>query len=59
MGEEIDKNFENANIEFDIGSGGDFIVEVDDKVIFSKNDLPISRFPDAGEILKLLQQAGY
>lgn len=52
--EEIENNFKNAEFELEKGSGGDFIVEVDGKVIFSKNDLPRPRFPEDGEILKLI-----
>ncbi|QKF64236.1 hypothetical protein CCORG_0355 [Campylobacter corcagiensis] len=55
MKEEIENNFKNAEFELEKGSGGDFIVEVDGKVIFSKNDLPRPRFPEDGEILKLIK----
>ncbi len=46
-------------MELTQGSGGDFIVNVDGKVIFSKNDEGIKRFPNEGEITKLLKEAGY
>lgn len=57
--EEIKSAFSNAKIEFELGSGGDFIVEVDGKAIFSKNDANIQRFPDEGEIKELIKKEGY
>ncbi len=59
MKEEILGEFSNANVELSQGSGGDFIVNVDGKVIFSKNDDNVQRFPNEGEITELLKKAGY
>lgn len=54
MEEEILGKFPDAKIEMKIGGRGDFIVEVDDKIIFSKKELSPERFPENGEILKLI-----
>ena len=42
--------------------GGFFDVVVDDNIIFSKTEkigTPLERFPESGEIIALLQKAGY
>lgn len=52
--EEIQKANSKAQVELIKGSGGDFIVDVNGTVIFSKNDEGVGRFPDEGEIAKLL-----
>lgn len=52
---EIKNVYNDANIDLIVGSGGNFIVEVDGKVIFSKRD--IGRFPNNGEILELIKVA--
>ncbi len=54
MKEEIKEKYKNAEVELELGSGGNFIVEVDGKVIFSKRDLDPERFPNTGEILSLI-----
>lgn len=57
--DEIKTNFgDSAKVEKVVGSGGDFIVEVDEKVIFSKKDLigtTEARFPNGGEITALIK----
>ncbi|TKX30530.1 hypothetical protein CQA76_07895 [Campylobacter aviculae] len=43
-----------------VGNKGDFIVEVDSKIIFSKTQLincESERFPHDGEIVKLINKA--
>lgn len=57
--EEILQVNSKANVEFIQGSGGDFIVEVEGKVIFSKNDDNTKRFPRENEIPELIKDAGY
>lgn len=54
--EEIQSIYNDANIEIIEGSGGNFIVEIDKKVIFSKIDMPNPRFPEDGEILRLIKE---
>ncbi|EAL4363580.1 hypothetical protein DNF41_05940, partial [Campylobacter jejuni] len=39
MAEELQSDFKDVEVEFEIGGRGDFIVEVDGKVIFSKTQL--------------------
>lgn len=53
--EEIKSIYNDANIEFIAGSGGNFIVEVDGKIVFSKKDMQNPRFPNDGEILELIK----
>lgn len=52
--EEIKSVYNDAKIELVPGSGGNFIIEVDGKIIFSKRDMDEPRFPNDGEILKLI-----
>lgn len=50
-------NFADVLVEFEIGKGGNFIVEVDGKVVYSKKDLigcDSQRFPHVGEISSLI-----
>ncbi|KAB0581731.1 selT/selW/selH selenoprotein domain [Campylobacter sputorum subsp. bubulus] len=54
MEEEIKSVYNDAKIELVAGSGGNFIIEVDGKIIFSKRDMDEPRFPNDGEILKLI-----
>ncbi len=56
MEEEIKSSFKEADIFLQTGSSGDFIVEVDGKVIFSKNDDDKLRFPFENEIVNLLKK---
>ncbi len=50
--DEILSKFPNANIQLITGGGGNFIVEVENKVIFSKKET--NRFPNKNEILDLI-----
>ncbi|VYS79678.1 hypothetical protein [Campylobacter ureolyticus] len=52
MKDEILSKFPNANIQLIAGGGGNFIVEVENKVIFSKKET--NRFPNKNEILDLI-----
>ncbi len=54
MEKEIKRVYNDAKIELVAGSGGNFIIEVDGKIIFSKRDMDEPRFPNDGEILKLI-----
>ncbi|KAB0613270.1 hypothetical protein F7P66_04645 [Campylobacter hyointestinalis subsp. lawsonii] len=40
----------------EIGNKGDFIVEVDGKAVFNNHDFPRPRFPDHGEVTKIIKQ---
>ncbi len=59
MEEEIKAEFPDAHIEFELGSGGDFIVNVDGKVIFDKNEPKYERFPEVKEVVTLIKRAGF
>ncbi|EAK1003103.1 hypothetical protein A4275_05725, partial [Campylobacter jejuni] len=51
-------DFKDVEVEFEIGGRGDFIVEVDGKVIFSKTQLincESERFPYQNEINQLIK----
>ena len=52
MKDEILSKFPKANIELIAGDSGNFIVEVEDRVIFSKKET--NRFPNKDEILDLI-----
>ncbi len=55
MEKEIKRVYNDAKIELVAGSGGNFIIEVDGKIIFSKRDMDEPRFPNDGEILELIK----
>lgn len=60
--DEIKSAYKDANITLTPKTGGFFDVIVDDIMIFSKTEkigTHIERFPEVGEIVSLLQQAGY
>ncbi|MBR8465621.1 Rdx family protein [Campylobacter sp. faydin G-140] len=53
------KNFDDARVDLVLGSGGNFIVDVDGDVIFSKVDRignEESRFPHGEEITRLINK---
>lgn len=52
MKDEILSKFPNADIELIAGGNGNFIVEVEGRVIFSKKET--NRFPNKNEILDLI-----
>jgi selT/selW/selH-like putative selenoprotein len=53
---ELKRNFPDSNIELIEGSGGIFDVECNGKLIYSKQNIEGQRFPNAGEITKLIEQ---
>ncbi|PID47525.1 MAG: hypothetical protein CR967_03815 [Proteobacteria bacterium] len=53
---EIKSVYSDAEVSFELGTRGDFIVEIDGKVIFSKNDEDKQRFPFENEILELMKK---
>lgn len=56
--EEIKSNFSDADVLLVGGSGGVFDVEVDGKMVFSKEKLigtDTKRFPEDGELTKLIK----
>ncbi len=57
MEDEIKIAYNNADVIALPGHGGIFNVEVDGKLIFSKDEA--GRFPNVGEIAALLKAAGY
>jgi len=60
--DEILSAYPNANVSLSPKTGGFFDVVVNEKIIFSKTEkigTPIERFPESGEIIALLQKAGY
>ena len=57
VAEELQKDFNDVKVSFEVGGRGDFIVELDEKVIFSKKALKDGeRFPEVGEISKLIKE---
>ncbi|GKH61078.1 hypothetical protein CE91St25_14140 [Campylobacter ureolyticus] len=52
MKDEILSKFPNANVQLIAGDSGNFIIEVENKVIFSKKET--NRFPNKNEILDLI-----
>ena len=50
--DEILSKFPNANVQLIAGDSGNFIIEVENKVIFSKKET--NRFPNKNEILDLI-----
>ncbi len=56
---EIKSAYSDAEVSFELGSGGDFIVEVDGKIVYSKNDEDKLRFPFEGEVVELMKKAGF
>lgn len=53
------KNFDDVRVQKVSGSGGNFIVEVNGDVIFSKKDLigtDEARFPHGDEITRLIRK---
>jgi len=52
---ELKKNYPDSNITLIKGSGGIFDVKCDGKLIFSKQQIAGQRFPNEGEISKLIK----
>jgi len=60
--DEILNAYPNAHVSLNPKTGGFFDVVVEQTTIFSKTEkigTPTERFPEAGEIVTLLQKAGY
>ena len=60
--DEIKSVYKDAQITLTPKTGGFFDVVIDDIIVFSKTEkigTPIERFPEVGEIIALLQKAGY
>ncbi len=57
MEAELKANYPDSNIKLIDGSGGIFDVKCNEKLIYSKKNIEKRRFPDEGEITKLIEQA--
>lgn len=58
IAEEIKSAYKDANVELCTSSGGNFVVEVNGKIVYSKRDLigcDRERFPKEGEIVALIE----
>ncbi len=55
MEAELKKNYPASSITLIKGSGGIFDVKCDGKLIFSKQKVEGQRFPNEGEITKLIK----
>jgi selT/selW/selH-like putative selenoprotein len=53
---ELKESYPDSNVTLVQSSGGIFDVKCDGKLIFSKHDESMQRFPDDGEITKLIRQ---
>ncbi|AVK81503.1 hypothetical protein BVH35_001210 [Campylobacter fetus] len=49
-------NFPGVEVSKEIGNKGDFIVEVDGKVVYNNHNFPRPRFPDAGEVTEIIKK---
>lgn len=54
--EELKNNFPGVEVSKEIGNKGDFIVEVDGKVVFNNHELSRPRFPERDEVTKIIKQ---
>jgi selT/selW/selH-like putative selenoprotein len=55
VGVELKAKFPDANIKLIEGSGGIFNVKYNDKIIYSKQNIEGQRFPENGEITRLIE----
>jgi selT/selW/selH-like putative selenoprotein len=53
---ELKKSYPDSTVTLTQGSGGIFDVKCDGKLIFSKHDASVQRFPEDGEIIRLIKQ---
>jgi selT/selW/selH-like putative selenoprotein len=53
---ELKANYPDSNIELIDGGGGIFDVTCNGKVIYSKQNIEGKRFPNEGEITRLIEQ---
>ena len=56
MEAELKANYPDSNIKLIEGGGGIFDVKYNDKLIYSKQNIEGQRFPNEGEITKLIGQ---
>ena len=56
MRDEITSVYKDAVVELVPGGSGDFLVEVDGKELFFNKNFDKVRFPNEGEILKLIEE---
>ena len=54
--DEITSVYKDAVVELVPGGSGDFLVEVDGKELFFNKNFDKARFPNEGEILKLIEE---
>jgi len=54
---ELKANCPDSNVKLIDGGGGIFDVKCNGKLIYSKQNIEGQRFPDEGEITKLIEQA--
>ena len=54
---ELKANYPDSNVKLIDGGGGIFDVKYNGKLIYSKQNIEGQRFPDEGEISKLIEQA--
>ena len=54
---ELKANYPDSNVKLIDGGGGIFDVKCNGKLIYSKQNIEGQRFPDEGEISKLIEQA--
>jgi len=53
---ELKAKYPDSNIQLIEGGGGVFNVKCDGKVIYSKQNIEGQRFPNAGEIIRLIEK---
>lgn len=56
MEAELKANYPDSNIKLIEGGGGVFDVKCNDRLIYSKKNIEGKRFPNEGEIIKLIEQ---
>lgn len=56
MEAEVKVNYPNAKIQLIKGGGGIFDVKLNGKLIYSKKNMESPRFPNDGEVVKLIKQ---
>ena len=54
--DEITSVYKDAVVELVPGGSGDFLVEVDGKELFFNKNFDKARFPNEGEILRLIEE---
>jgi len=54
----VKAGYPDANIQLIKGGGGIFDVKLNGKRVYSKQNMKDPRFPDEGEIIRLIKEAG-